>query len=225
MNRGEGPTAPGSVQRMARGLRFVVLRSAFNADVVEGLFQGAREALRAAGLAANHLTVVEVPGAFELPLAAKAAAASGLFDAVIALGAVVRGETDHYEHIARQAASGLLAAALETGVPVSFGVLTVTDEAQARARSAPGEANKGAEAARAAVAMVHVLRVFATKARRTPRTESVTETQRTKTKRTKKTKRRQNGAQRRGAEETAGGRSRTTGDRQKGKSASRRVPR
>ena len=216
LNRGKGPTAPGSVQRMARGLRFVVLRSAFNADVVEGLFQGAHEALRAAGLGANHLTVVEVPGAFELPLAAKAAAASGLFDAVIALGAVVRGETDHYEHIARQAASGLLAAALETGVPVSFGVLTVTDEAQARARSAPGEANKGAEAARAAVAMVHVLRMFTTERQRT---------QTTKTKKTKKTKWRQNAVQRRGVEETAGRRNKTTGDRQKGKSASRRVAR
>jgi 6,7-dimethyl-8-ribityllumazine synthase len=99
----------------------------------------------------------KVPGAFELPLAAKAAAVAG-FDAVIALGAVVRGETDHYEHIAREAASGLAAVALETGVPIGFGVLTVTDEAQALKRSAPGPDNKGAEAARAAVAMVHVLR-------------------------------------------------------------------
>lgn len=147
--------------RSARGMRIVVLRSAFNAPVVDGLLAGAREVLDAAGLAPASLRVVDVPGAFELPLAAKAAAASGRCDAVIALGAVIRGETDHYEHIARAAASGLSSAALDTGVPVAFGVLTVTDEAQARARSAPGDANKGAEAARAAVAMVHVLRALA----------------------------------------------------------------
>jgi 6,7-dimethyl-8-ribityllumazine synthase len=104
------------------------------------------------------VSVIDVPGAFELPLAARAGAESGRFDAVVALGAVIRGETDHYEHIAREASAGLAAAARETGVPVGFGVLTVEDQAQARARSAPGPGNKGAEAARAAVAMVHVLR-------------------------------------------------------------------
>jgi 6,7-dimethyl-8-ribityllumazine synthase len=76
----------------------------------------------------------------------------------VALGAVIRGETDHYEHIAREAASGLAAVTRETGVPVGFGVLTVREEAQARERSAPGAGNKGAEAARAAIAMVHLLR-------------------------------------------------------------------
>ena len=142
----------------ARGLRVAVLRAAFNAGVVEGLLEGAQAALQEMGAAAEAVTVVSVPGAFELPLAARAAARSGRFDAVVALGAVIRGETDHYEHIAREAAAGLAAVARETGVPVGFGVLTVTDEAQARARSAPGAENKGAEAARAAVAMVHVLR-------------------------------------------------------------------
>jgi 6,7-dimethyl-8-ribityllumazine synthase len=142
----------------ARGLRIALLRSAFNASIVEGLLTGAKAALTAMGASERDLVVVAVPGAFELPLAAKAAAESGRFDAIVALGAVVRGETDHYEHIAREAASGLAAVARETGVPLGFGVLTVAAEAQALARSAPGTDNTGAEAARAAVAMVHVLR-------------------------------------------------------------------
>ena len=157
----------------ARSLRLAVLRSTFNAHVVAGLLAGARQALLDMGLAPEALTLIEVPGAFELPLAARAAAASGRFDALIALGAVIRGETDHYEHIAREAAAGLAAVARETGVPVGFGVLTVETEGQALARSAPGRENKGAEAARAAVAMVHVLRGLKTKAtepRRTRRT-------------------------------------------------------
>lgn len=142
----------------ARGLRVALVRSAFNAAVVGGLAEGARQALLGQGAREDDLSEVEVPGAFELPLAARAAALSGRFDAVVALGAVIRGETDHYEHIAREAAAGLAAVSRETGVPVGFGVLTVEREEQALARSAPGEGNKGAEAARAAVAMVHVVR-------------------------------------------------------------------
>jgi 6,7-dimethyl-8-ribityllumazine synthase len=99
-----------------------------------------------------------VPGAFELPLAARAAAETGRFDAIVALGTVIRGDTDHYEHICREAASGLAAVSREQKVPVGFGVLTVDDEAQALARSAAGPDNKGAEAARAAVAMAAVLK-------------------------------------------------------------------
>jgi 6,7-dimethyl-8-ribityllumazine synthase len=136
----------------------ILLRSTFNAVVVDGLVRGAQEALRAMGARPADMTTVDVPGAFELPVAAAVAARSGRWDAVVALGAVIRGETDHYEHIAREAAAGLAAVARETGVPVGFGVLTVADVGQARARSLPGPENKGAEAARAAVAMVHVLR-------------------------------------------------------------------
>jgi 6,7-dimethyl-8-ribityllumazine synthase len=138
------------------GLRILVLRSTFNGAVVDGLLAGAKAALEEMGVA--DVAVESVPGAFELPLAARVAAESGRFDAVVALGAVVRGETDHYEHISREAAAGLAAAARETGVPVGFGVLTVTEEAHAVARSAPGAGNKGAEAARAAVAMARLLR-------------------------------------------------------------------
>ena len=92
--------------------------------------------------------------------------ATGRFDAVVALGAVIRGETDHYEHIAREAASGLARVSYRTGVPVGFGVLTVEREEQALARSAPGLGNKGAEAARAAVATVHAVRTLSGKKRR-----------------------------------------------------------
>ena len=99
----------------AHGLRVALLRSAFNARVVDGLLAGAREALSAMGADPRGVVVVEVPGAFELPLAARAAADSGKFDAIVALGAVIRGETDHYEHIAREAAAGLAATARETG--------------------------------------------------------------------------------------------------------------
>jgi 6,7-dimethyl-8-ribityllumazine synthase len=148
-----------------RRVRVVLLRSLFNPSVVDGLVEGARLALAEMGTPRGNVTLVDVPGAFELPLAAQAAARSRRFDAVVALGAVIKGETDHYEHIARQAASGLSAVALETGVPVGFGVLTVAEEAQALARSAPGPENKGAEAARAAVAMVHTLRELGPKPR------------------------------------------------------------
>ncbi|PYQ11199.1 MAG: 6,7-dimethyl-8-ribityllumazine synthase [Acidobacteria bacterium] len=142
----------------ARGLRVLILRSAFNPRIVDGLLAGARSALVSMGVAKPAVTVEEVPGAFELPVAARAAAESGRFDAIVALGAVIRGETDHYEHIAREAAAGLAAVARETGMPMGFGVLTVASEAQALARSASGPGNKGTEAALAAVAMVHVVR-------------------------------------------------------------------
>ena len=143
----------------AAGLRVLVLRATFNSDVVEGLAAGARAELSLLG--ASEVSEVDVPGAFELPLAALCAARSRRFDAIVALGAVIRGETDHYEHVARAATTGLEAAARETGVPIGFGVLTVVREAQARARAAPGPENKGAEAARAAVAMVQILASFA----------------------------------------------------------------
>ena len=148
------------VQRpRGKGLRVCVLRSSFNAAIVDGLFAGAREALLESGVREAEIAAVDVPGAFELPLAAAAAARSRRFDAIVALGAVVRGETDHYEHIAREASAGLAAVARETGVPVGFGVLTVAEEDQAVARSRAGHhGNKGAEAARAALAMVDVLR-------------------------------------------------------------------
>jgi 6,7-dimethyl-8-ribityllumazine synthase len=142
----------------ARGLRVAIVRSLFNRPVTDGLLAGAREAL--SDMDARGVAVYDLPGAFELPLAAQAAAQSGRFDAVVALGAVIEGETDHYEHVAREAASGLAAVARETGVPVALGVLTVRKEEHALRRSAPGPDNKGAEAARAAVAAALALRAI-----------------------------------------------------------------
>ena len=140
------------------GVRVAVLRSLFNDAVVGGLLNGTLEALSEMGVAAADITTVDVPGAFELPLAAQAAADSGRFDAIVALGCVIRGDTDHYEHICREAAAGLAAVTRESRIPVGFGVLTVANEAQALARSAPGPENKGGEAARAAVSMIEVLK-------------------------------------------------------------------
>ena len=149
-------------ERTARagGLRVAIVRSAFNADIVDGLARGAWQALVEAGADQSGITEIVAPGAFELPLACLAAARSGHFDAVVALGAVIKGDTDHYEHVARAATDGILRAGLDSGVPVSFGVLTVQEEAQARARCAPGPDNKGAEAANAAIAMVALLRAL-----------------------------------------------------------------
>jgi len=139
--------------RTVRGadLRVLLLRSEFNAPIVDGLVAGARETLSALGVPDEGVEIQAVPGAFELPLVAQVAADSGRFDAIVALGAVVKGETDHYEHIARECASGLMAVARETRTPVAFGVLTVRDEAHALSRAAAGPHNKGGEAARAAV--------------------------------------------------------------------------
>jgi 6,7-dimethyl-8-ribityllumazine synthase len=141
----------------AHGLRIALLRSLFNRPVSDGLLAGALDALREMGASASEAVVFDVPGAFELPLAARVAALSGRFDAIVALGAVIRGETDHYEHIAREAAAGLAAVARETGVPVSFGVLTAREARQAEERARPGPGNKGAEAARAAVLLARTL--------------------------------------------------------------------
>lgn len=139
----------------AVNLRIAIVRSLFNRPVTDGLLSGALDMLAEAGGRAD--TIVDVEGAFEAPLVAQRLAGEG-FDAVIALGAVVRGETDHYEHIATCTAEGLMRVALDTGIPVSFGILTVTDPAQAFARSGPDEGNKGREAAAAAIRTANALR-------------------------------------------------------------------
>jgi 6,7-dimethyl-8-ribityllumazine synthase len=146
------------------GARVALVRAAFNRPLVDGLAAGARRAFAQAGGRAGDIQEIEVPGAFELPLVCRAAALSGRFDCVVALGAVVRGETDHYQHVAEQAAAGLMRAALDSGVPVAFGVLTVREERQALARAAAGPGNKGAEAMRAALATLEALRGVARRA-------------------------------------------------------------
>jgi 6,7-dimethyl-8-ribityllumazine synthase len=138
----------------AAGLRIAVAWSVFNEQVTAGLRDGALAWLEGAGVV--EVTVVDVPGAFELPLVAQALAAD--HDAVVAIGAVVLGETDHYDHVAHRASEGLMRVMLDTGVPVAFGVLTVRSADQALARSAPGAGNKGAEAAEAAVRTAALIR-------------------------------------------------------------------
>jgi 6,7-dimethyl-8-ribityllumazine synthase len=137
--------------------RYAVIAAAFNEMVVRPLLDGALACLRAEGVGDDRLEVVWVPGAFELPLAAKTAAASGRFDAVVCLGAVIRGDTTHYELVSGEAARGIQAAALETGIPVLFGVLTTETLEQALDRAGGAHGNKGWDAALAATQMVEVL--------------------------------------------------------------------
>jgi len=137
------------------GLRIAVARARYNRPVTDGLLDGALRALDAAGV--TDVTVVEVPGAFDLPLIVRGLAESG-HDAVVAVGAVIEGETDHYEHVAHRATEGLMEVMLATGVPVTFGVLTVRNPSHAFARSGPDDRNKGKEAAEAAVELANLLR-------------------------------------------------------------------
>jgi 6,7-dimethyl-8-ribityllumazine synthase len=134
----------------AQGLRVAVLYSDFNPRVVQGLLEGAVGALSA--MNAAQVREEKVPGAFELPLAAKAAAIAG-FDAVIALGAVIRGETDHYDYVCAEAARGIQDVQLRTGVPCSFGVLTVESMDQALARTGGGKRDQGEHAAQAVLTL------------------------------------------------------------------------
>ena len=154
--------APPVALPSAAGLAFAVVVSRFNQDITTSLRAGAEQALADAGAA--RVEVVDVPGAFELPLAAKAAAATRRFDAVVCLGCLVQGETPHFDYISSAMSHGITDASLQTGVPIAFGVLTVNTLAQAQARALPDRTNKGFEAAAAAIEMVHVLRRLATEA-------------------------------------------------------------
>lgn len=142
----------------ARGLRFAVVASRFNPVICARLLDGALAALARAGAADADVEVVRVPGAFEIPVLALRLAQTKRFDAIICLGAVIRGETPHFESIASAVAHGITRAGLASGTPMTFGVLTTHTVEEALARSEPGDANKGAEAAYAAVEMAHLIR-------------------------------------------------------------------
>jgi 6,7-dimethyl-8-ribityllumazine synthase len=142
----------------AAGMRLAVVASRFNDDVTKLLLDGALYELADRGLEPESIPVVWVPGAFEIPLIAKQLAESGERDAVICVGAVIRGDTPHFDFVATECASGISRVALETGVPIAFGVLTTDDRDQALARAGGPEGNKGAEAAATAVEMVDLLR-------------------------------------------------------------------
>jgi 6,7-dimethyl-8-ribityllumazine synthase len=143
--------------RQAHGMRFAVVVSKYNDFVTDRLQAGALAALAAAGVAAGDITVVRVPGAFEIPLAAQHAAESARFDAVVCLGCLIRGETPHFEYIASAVSLGLTTAAAATGVPMAFGVLTTNSVEEALARAGEGTGNKGHEAAIAAIEMAEVV--------------------------------------------------------------------
>jgi 6,7-dimethyl-8-ribityllumazine synthase len=141
----------------AGGHRVAIVAARFNDFIVASLVKGATAAWAARGGAPEELAVVRVPGAFELPLAAKKLAASGRYDAVVALGCVIRGDTPHFEYVAGECARGLQQASLETGVPVAFGVLTVETVDQALERAATNAGNKGGEAMETALEMASLL--------------------------------------------------------------------
>ena len=145
----------------ASGLRFAIVVARFNAHVTGGLHDGCHDELMSHGARNPDVASVEVPGCFELPLVAKQLAASGRFDAVICLGAIIRGETPHFDYVSAGTAEGIQRASLDTGLPVIFGVLTTDDEEQALARIGGAAGHKGREAALTAIEMAHTMRRIA----------------------------------------------------------------
>jgi 6,7-dimethyl-8-ribityllumazine synthase len=141
----------------ASGLRFAVIVAKYNDFVTDRLQAGAVAALEAAGVASDAVTIVRVPGAFEIPLAAQHAGESGRYDAIICLGCLIRGETAHFEYISSAVSHGITEAASATGIPMAFGVLTTNSVEEALARSVDGGDNKGREAAVAAIEMAEVI--------------------------------------------------------------------
>jgi 6,7-dimethyl-8-ribityllumazine synthase len=140
------------------GCRFAIVVSRFNPEITEGLLAGAQRALAESQVGEANIVVVHVPGAFEIPAAASRLASSGLYDAVITLGCLIKGETMHFEYIAGAVSQGIMQVSTTTGVPVAFGVLTAMTDEQAAERAAPGPGNKGREAALAAVEMATLFR-------------------------------------------------------------------
>ena len=150
----------------AGDLRFALVVARFNEAITARLRQGARHALEQAGAGNGSVETFDVPGAFELPQAARAAAETGRFDAIVCLGCVIRGETPHFEYISSSVAHAIQDASAETGVPIAFGVLTTDTWEQADARVPEGPANKGYEAAAAAIEMGRLFRQLRAAGRR-----------------------------------------------------------
>ncbi|MEY2966935.1 MAG: 6,7-dimethyl-8-ribityllumazine synthase [Actinomycetota bacterium] len=155
MTRAGGTTGP---EIDGTGLRIGIIAARFNDHIVGRLHAGARRGLARIGVADSDVTEAWVPGAFELPLAAKVLAASGSVDAVVCLGVVIKGDTPHFDYVCAEAARGIQQAQLDTGVPVMFGVLTVNTEQQALDRAGDGTDNKGDEAAIGAAEMALLVR-------------------------------------------------------------------
>ncbi len=154
-------TREGGSGTAAAGCRVAIAAARFNADIVEKMVAGAMAAWERQGGDAGGLSLVRAPGAFELPLVARKLAHTGRFDAVVALGCVIRGDTAHFDFVAGEAARGIADAARDTGVPVIFGVLTTENVEQALERADPSRMDKGGEALEAALEMVQLLRRIA----------------------------------------------------------------
>ena len=144
--------------RHAAGCRFAVVVSRFNEEVTAGLLQGALDTLEQAEVSGDDITIVRVPGAFEIPLTAMRLAETGQFDAVVTIGCLIKGDTMHFEYIAAACSQGIVQTSTLTGVPIAFGVLTTLTDEQAMARSISGPDNKGREAALAAIEMATLFR-------------------------------------------------------------------
>ena len=142
----------------ANNATYAILVTRFNSFITESLLEGAKDALLRHGISENQLTVIRIPGAYEMPLVAQECAKSGKYDAVIALGAVIRGGTPHFDYVAGECAKGLGQVSLATGVPVSFGVLTTDSIEQAIERAGTKAGNKGAEAAMTALEMINLMK-------------------------------------------------------------------
>jgi len=149
--------APRFQPRGGLGARFGIVAARFNEPIVKKLVDGAVAAFTAGGVGTSEIDIQWVPGSFELPLAAQHLARSGRYAGIACMGVVIRGETPHFEHVAREAAAGIRSVGLETRVPVTFGVITALTEEQAWARAGGKVGNRGAEAAEAALEMAHIL--------------------------------------------------------------------
>ena len=144
----------------AKGLKLAIVVSRFNEFITSKLLGGAEDAIRRTGGNTDEVVLVWVPGAYEIPLAAQKLAEGGKFDAVIALGAVIRGSTPHFDYVCAEAAKGVAQASLKTGVPVAFGILTTENIQQAVERAGTKAGNKGFECAQGAIEMVNLIKSF-----------------------------------------------------------------
>lgn len=165
-HRGYAPMKPQKRGRSAKGLRFGIVAAKFNQGITGKLLRACVDTLEGQGVMKDAIDVVRVPGAFEIPLVARTIADSGRVDAVICLGAVIRGDTPHFDYICAEVSRGIGQVALDTFVPVIFGVLTTETVAQAEERADPKKFNRGGEAAKSAIEIVQVMRMLKGKADR-----------------------------------------------------------
>lgn len=147
----------------AKGLRFALIVSRFNDFISERLLEGATDTLQRSGADESALDVVRVPGSFEMPVAAKALAGKGVYDAIICLGCVIRGATPHFDYVAGEAAKGISKVSLDSGCPISFGVITADNLEQAIERAGTKSGNKGRDAALTAIEMANLLKTIGKK--------------------------------------------------------------